>query len=152
MKIAVIYFGRTQNNRAETVSRRIAWALEGKGHTAHLINGFHDVNVNITMYESVTVGISSLWDILFPSRDLTSFFSKAGILVGKICYLFHPKFPLIRVLSKRLTAFLEHEGMILADTFPFSIDLSPFVATFPALTEKNWLGSVTYRENRVFSR
>ncbi len=130
MKIAIIHFSRSHHNKAESTAVKMAKSYEDMGHTAHLVNGFHDINVNLTMCESIAIGIGSLRDLIFPSKDFINFFSRSGILFGKDCFVFHPKSPLLNPLLRRLNAFLAGDGIIIT-------------SKSPALTEKNGIGSVT---------
>lgn len=115
MRTAVVFFGGNNRERMLEFSRALARGIEAQGHQVDIIDGDHDVNTKLTIYQYIALGTQSISAIggRIPEK-ISMFLSSAGSISGKRCFAFTLKsfFGSNRALT-RLMQSMEKEGMYL---------------------------------------
>jgi hypothetical protein len=89
--------------------------MESQGHQVDIIDGDHDVNSKLTMYQYIAVGTSALNTFGGKiSENMAKFLSNSGVIAGKRSFAFAVKggIRIGKTLSTIMKA-MEHEGMFL---------------------------------------
>ncbi|MBN2553520.1 MAG: hypothetical protein JXB06_12160 [Spirochaetales bacterium] len=97
------------------LTRSLAKGMESQGHQVDIIDGNHDVNAKLTMYQYIAVGVEPLSKFSGKIPDKVSqFLNSSGMVAGKRCYAFVTKnvFGAGKALT-RLMRGMEKEGMFL---------------------------------------
>jgi menaquinone-dependent protoporphyrinogen IX oxidase len=115
MRTAVVFFATNSRDRILNITRSLARGIESQGHQVDIIDGDHDVNAKLTMYQYIAVGTEELSN--FSSRipdKVTQFLSSSGMVAGKRSFAFVTKnvFGASKALT-RLMRGMEKEGMFL---------------------------------------
>jgi len=115
MRAAVVFFATNSRDRILNITRSLAKGIESQGHQVDIIDGNHDVNAKLTMYQYIAIGAEPLSNFSGKIPDKVShFLSSSGMVAGKRCYAFVTKnvFGAGKALA-RLMKGMEKEGMFL---------------------------------------
>ena len=115
MRTAVVFFGGNNRERVLEFSRALARGIEAQGHQVEIIDGDHDINTKLTIYQYIALGTQSISAIRGKIPDkISSFLGSAGMISGKRCFAFIIKsfFGSNRALT-RLMQSMEKQGMYL---------------------------------------
>ena len=124
MRTAVIFFGGNNRDKVRDFSRALARGIETQGHQVDIIDGDHDINTKLTIYQYISIGTESISTIGGKIPDkISTFLSSAGMISGKRCFAFVSKtsFGSNKALS-RLMKSMESEGMYLKFSDIFTTD------------------------------
>jgi menaquinone-dependent protoporphyrinogen IX oxidase len=115
MRAAVVFFGGSSRDKILGLARALARGMEAQGHQVDIVDGDHDINAKMTMYQYVAVGTEPLsgWSGKISER-IGQFLSSAGMVAGKRSFAFVAKNMVgcSKALS-RLMKSMETEGMLL---------------------------------------
>ncbi|UCF98605.1 MAG: hypothetical protein JSV89_03485 [Spirochaetaceae bacterium] len=115
MRAAVVFFATNSRDRILNITRSLARGIESQGHQVDIIDGNHDVNAKLTMYQYIALGSEPLSNFSgkIPEK-VGHFLSSSGMVAGKRCYAFVTKnmFGATKALA-RLMKNMEKEGMFL---------------------------------------
>jgi menaquinone-dependent protoporphyrinogen IX oxidase len=115
MRTAVVFFATNSRDRILNITRALARGMEAQGHQVDIIDGDHDINAKLTMYQYIAVGTEALSN--FSSKipeKVSHYLASSGMVAGKRCFAFVSKnvFGASKALS-RLMRNMEKEGMYL---------------------------------------
>ena len=115
MRAAVVFFATNSRDKILNITRSLARGIESQGHQVDIIDGVHDVNAKLTMYQYIAVGTETLSN--FSSKipeKVSQYLASSGMVAGKRCFAFVSKnvFGASKALS-RLMRNMEKEGMYL---------------------------------------
>jgi len=122
MRVAVVFFTGKNREKILGLCQALARGIEAQGHQADIIDGGHDVNTKLTVYQYVIVGTEATSVIGGKIPDKVSpYLSGAGLLGGKRSFAFVTKSFLSapRALSRLMKA-MEKEGMYLKNSMVFT--------------------------------
>jgi menaquinone-dependent protoporphyrinogen IX oxidase len=122
MRTAVIFFSARSRDRILNLARALARGIEAQGHQVDIIDGDHDVNAKLTIYQYVAVGAEPLSNFGSKLPDkVGQFLASSGMVAGKRCFGFVVKntFGSTRALSRLMKA-MEKEGMFIKYSTIFS--------------------------------
>ncbi len=115
MRTAVIFFAGKNRERLLNLAKALARGIEAQGHQVDIIDGDHDVNTRLTIYQYIAIGTEAISGFggKIPKK-ISTFLASAGMVSGKRCFAFVAKTPLgsHKALS-RLMKQMESEGMYL---------------------------------------
>jgi menaquinone-dependent protoporphyrinogen IX oxidase len=115
MRAVVVFFAGSSRDKILSLARALARGMEGQGHQVDIVDGDHDVNAKMTVYQYVAVGAEPLssWSSKISDR-VGQFLGSAGMVAGKRSFAFVAKnfFGCSKALS-RLMKSMEKEGMFL---------------------------------------
>lgn len=118
MRTAVVFFSTSSRDKILSVAKALAKGIESQGHQVDIIDGDHDVNARLTMYQYVVVGCepSSGFGGNIPEKT-SQFLSSSGMVSGKRSFAFVTKstFGSVKALS-RLMKSMEKEGMFIKNS------------------------------------
>jgi menaquinone-dependent protoporphyrinogen IX oxidase len=115
MRAAVVFFATNSRDRILNITRSLARGIESQGHQVDIIDGVHDVNAKLTMYQYIAVGSETLSNFSSKIPDKVGYFlSSSGMVAGKRSFAFVTKnvFGAAKALA-RLMKNMEKEGMFL---------------------------------------
>ena len=115
MRTAVVFFAGNSRDKLLSLSRALARGIESQGHQVDIIDGDHDINTKLTIYEYIAIGTQALSTIGGKtSEKIPSFLGSSGMIAGKKSFAFVLKtfFSATRALG-RLMKSMEKEGMYL---------------------------------------
>jgi len=114
MRVAVVYF-RNGSEKVKEIASHVARGVEAQGHQVTLVDGEHDSDAKLTIYEYIVVGtVSSSFFSSRISDGVLTFLQNAGKVSGTKCYAFMVKRGLFVSKSlQRLMKTMEREGMFL---------------------------------------
>jgi menaquinone-dependent protoporphyrinogen IX oxidase len=115
MRAAVVFFATNSRDRILNITRSLARGIESQGHQVDIIDGVHDVNAKLTMYQYIAVGSQTLSNVSSKIPDKVShFLGSSGMVAGKRSFAFVTKnvFGAAKALA-RLMKSMEKEGMFL---------------------------------------
>ena len=115
MRTAVVFFSTNSRDRILNLTRALARGMEAQGHQVDIIDGNHDINAKLTMYQYIAVGTEPLSNFSgkIPEK-VGHYLSSSGMVAGKRCFAFVSKntFGASKALA-RLMKNMEKEGMFL---------------------------------------
>ncbi len=115
MRIAVVFFSTFSRDKILNLARGLARGIESQGHHVDIVDGDHDVNSRLTMYQYIAVGTQPLSNMSgkIPAK-VGQFLNSAGMVSGKRSFAFVSKNTIGagKALS-RLMKNMEKEGMFL---------------------------------------
>ena len=115
MKVAIVFFEGKNRQKLFSLVKALSQGIKSQGHQVDLIDGAHDVNSKLTMYQYIIMGTESISTIggKIPEKA-TSFLPNAGAIQGKRSFAFVSKtfFGSEKALT-RLMSSMEKEGMFL---------------------------------------
>ena len=118
MRTAVVFFSTTSRDRILGMAKSLAKGIEGQGHQADIIDGDHDVNAKLTIYQYLAIGTEPVSGFggRIPEK-VTQFISSSGMVSGKRSFAFVSKstFGSGKALS-RLMRSMEQEGMFIKNS------------------------------------
>ncbi len=118
MRTAVIFFSSDRRERILNITRALAKGIEAQGHQTDIIDGDHDINAKLTIYQYIVIGTepASALGGRIPSK-IEGFLMSSGMITGKKSYAFVTKnfFGSGKALS-RLMKSMEKEGMFLKNS------------------------------------
>jgi len=115
MRTAVVFFATNARDRILNITRSLARGIESQGHQVDIIDGNHDVNAKLTMYQYIAVGAEPLSNFSGKVSDkVGQYLNSSGMVAGKRCFAFVTKnvFGASKALT-RLMKGMEKEGMFL---------------------------------------
>ena len=122
MRTAVIFFAGKNRERLLNLAKALARGIEAQGHQVDIIDGDHDVNTRLTIYQYIAIGTEAISGFggKIPEK-ISTFLASAGMVSGKRCFAFVAKTTLgsQKALS-RLMKQMESEGMYLKYSEVFS--------------------------------
>lgn len=115
MRVAVVYVPSGKENRLKDLARGLAAGLESQGHQVTIIDGLHDQEKKLTMFEYLCIGSEPVSFISSKLPDsIGQFLNSSGIVAGKRCFAYISKRGLASGKSlRRLMHQMEQEGMFL---------------------------------------
>lgn len=115
MRVAIVFFAPQNREKMINISKALAKGVESQGHQVEIVDGDHDVNTKLTIYQYILVGTSATTAFggKIPEK-IAHFLANSGIVSGKRSSAFLVKGGLragktLRVLMKAM----EKEGMYL---------------------------------------
>jgi flavorubredoxin len=118
MRVAVVFFTGKRRERILEHCKAMARGIAAQGHQADVIDGDHDVNTKLTIYQYIAVGTEAISTFggKIPEK-VGTFLSGAGLVSGKRSYAFVLKSFLSapRALARLMQA-MEKEGMFLKNS------------------------------------
>ncbi len=115
MRTAVVFFSTNSRDRILNLVRALARGMEAQGHQVDIIDGNHDINAKLTMYQYIAVGTEPLANFSgkIPEK-VGHYLGSSGMVAGKRCFAFVSKntFGSSKALV-RLMKSMEKEGMFL---------------------------------------
>jgi menaquinone-dependent protoporphyrinogen IX oxidase len=115
MRAAIVFFAVNKRDKLLQISKAVAAGIESQGHTVDIVDGAHDVNTRLTVYEYIVIGTetSSSFGGKIPEK-VAEFLKSSGMVAGKRCFAFLLKgrFGVSKGLQ-RLMKVMEGEGMFL---------------------------------------
>lgn len=115
MRTAVVFFSTNSRDKVLNLARALARGMESQGHQADIIDGDHDVNAKLTMYQYLAIGSEPLssFGSKIPEK-VAQFLSNSGMVTGKRCFAFVTKNTIgsLKALT-RLMKSMEKEGMLI---------------------------------------
>ncbi len=125
MRAAIVFFAGSNRDRILNVARALGRGIEAQGHQADIIDGDHDINTKLTIYQYIAIGTEAVSAIggKIPEK-IISYLGSAGMIAGKRSFAFVSKTFLgsNRALS-RLMKGMEQEGMFLKFSEVFRSDV-----------------------------
>ena len=118
MRTAVVFFEGKSRKRLLGLAQGLAKGMQEQGHQVDVIDGGHDVNSKLTIYQYIAVGGESTTTFTGKIPEVvTRYLKGAGMISGKRCYAFVSKATLSsnRALQ-RLMKVMEGEGMFLKNS------------------------------------
>jgi flavorubredoxin len=115
MRAAVVFFATNSRDRILNMARALARGIESQGHQVDIIDGIHDINAKLTMYQYIAVGTEALSNFSGKIPDkVGQYLSSSGMVSGKRSFAFVTKnmFGAAKGLA-RLMKGMEKEGMFL---------------------------------------
>ena len=115
MRAAIVFFATNSRDRILNITRSLARGIESQGHQVDIIDGVHDVNAKLTMYQYIAVGSETLSKFSSKIPDKVGYFlSSSGMVAGKRSFAFVTKNVIgaTKALA-RLMKNMEKEGMFL---------------------------------------
>jgi flavodoxin len=115
MRVAVVFFGGKNRSKTAGIAKALANGIEAKGHHVDIIDGDHDVNTKLTIYQYVAVGTSAINTFGGKIPDVMKrFLASSGSMAGKRSFAFAVKGGMrqYKTLTKIMES-MEHEGMYL---------------------------------------
>ena len=115
MRAAVVFFATNSRDRILNITRSLARGIESQGHQVDIIDGVHDVNAKLTMYQYIAVGSETLSKFSSKIPDKVGhFLGSSGMVAGKRSFAFVAKNVIgaTKALG-RLMRNMEKEGMFL---------------------------------------
>lgn len=115
MRTAIVFFEGRDRKKILDIAKGLSKGLESQGHQVDIVDGDHDVNTKLTVYQYICVGTSSTSFIGGKvSPVVSTFLAGAGIIAGKRCFAFVAKSGLRtgKTLHTIMKA-MECEGMFL---------------------------------------
>ncbi|MBT3271710.1 MAG: hypothetical protein HN368_01040 [Spirochaetales bacterium] len=115
MRVAIVFFEGKSREKTLAIVRGLAKGIESKGHQVDIVDGDHDVNSRLTVYQYICIGTSAI--NFFGgkiSEKASTFLPNAGVISGKRSFAFAVKGG--RRISKTLSVIMkmmEKEGMYL---------------------------------------
>ena len=122
MRTAVVFFSGDNREKIMNLSRALARGIEAQGHQADLVDGDHDINTKLTIYQYIAIGTESVsaFGGKIPEK-VSSFLSSAGMVAGKRSFAYVAKsFMGSHRALARLMKSMEKEGMFLKFSDVFS--------------------------------
>jgi flavorubredoxin len=118
MRTVVVYFSGSNRNRILTLAKALARGMESQGHQVDIVDGDHDVNTKLTVYQYLAVGTEPLSGLggKIPVK-IGQFLNSAGMVAGKKSFAFVQKnvAGAGKALS-RLMKTMEKEGMFIKNS------------------------------------
>lgn len=115
MRVAIVFFEGKSREKTLAIARGLAQGIESQGHQADIVDGDHDVNSKLTMYQYIAVGASAVnrFGGKIPEK-VGKFLAGAGIVAGKRSFAFAIKggMRIAKTLSTLMKT-MEQEGMYL---------------------------------------
>ena len=115
MRAAVVFFATNSRDRILNITRSLARGIESQGHQVDIIDGVHDVNAKLTMYQYIAVGTEPAGNFggKIPEK-VGQFLNSSGMVAGKRSFAFVTKnlSGASKALS-RLMKSMEKEGMFI---------------------------------------
>ena len=115
MRAAVVFFSEGKRDKLLQISKALASGMESQGHTVDIVDGVHDVNTRLTVYEYIAVGteVTSTFGGKIPEK-VAEYLKSSGMIGGKRAFAFVLKgrFGVDKALA-RLMKVMEGEGMFL---------------------------------------
>ena len=115
MRVAVVFFEGKSREKTLAIARSLAQGIESQGHQADIVDGDHDVNSKLTMYQYIAVGASATntFGGKIPEK-VGKFLANGGIVSGKRSFAFAVKggMRITKTLSTIMKT-MEQEGMYL---------------------------------------
>lgn len=118
MRAAVVFFSTSSRERILGLAKALAKGIGQQGHQVDIIDGDHDVNAKLTMYQYLAVGSQTLAGLGGKLPDkVAQFLGSSGLVTGKRSYAFVAKssFGSARALA-RLMRTMEKEGMLIKNS------------------------------------
>lgn len=118
MRAAVVFFEGKSRKRMLGLAQALAKGIREQGHQVDVIDGGHDVNSKLTIYQYIAVGGESITTFTGKIPEVvTRYLKGAGMISGKRCYAFVSKTSLSsgRALQRLMQA-MEGEGMFLKNS------------------------------------
>jgi hypothetical protein len=118
MTVAVVFFGGKRRGKILEIAKALVRGIEAQGHRADLVDGGHDVNTKLTIYQYIVVGTEAVSTIGGKISDkVAGYLSGAGQVSGKRSYAFVIKsfISAPRALARLMQA-MEKEGMFIKNS------------------------------------
>lgn len=115
MRVAIVFFAPKNRNKLLDIVKALAAGIESKGHRVDIVDGDHDVNTKLTIYQYIVVCTCATTTFGGKISDRVGpFLSNAGIITGKrsSAFLMKGGMRIGKTLST-LMKVMEHEGMYL---------------------------------------
>lgn len=115
MRVAIVFFAPKNRDKMIHISKALAKGIESKGHQVEVIDGDHDVNTKLTIFQYIIIGTTATTAFGGKIPDkVSTFLANSGMVSGKRSTAFLLKGGLragktLRVLMK----VMEKEGMYL---------------------------------------
>jgi flavorubredoxin len=118
MRVAVVFFGGKRRAKILEICKALGHGIEAQGHQADVVDGEHDVNTRLSIYQYIVVGTEAVSTIKGKIPDRVGpFLAGAGQVSGKRSFAFVLKSFLSapRALARLMQA-MEKEGMYLKNS------------------------------------
>ena len=118
MRTAVVFFTSNSRDKILNLAKALTRGIESQGHQVDIIDGDHDVNAKLTVYQYIAVGTEPAGGFSGKIPDkIHHFLNAAGMVAGKRSFAFVTKnnFGASKALS-RLMKNMEKEGMFLKNS------------------------------------
>jgi hypothetical protein len=115
MRVAVVFFEGKNRDKTLGIAKGLSQGIEAQGHQVDIVDGDHDVNTKLTIYQYIAVGTSALNTFGGKITDkVAKFLAGSGIIAGKRSFAFAVKggLRITKTLSAIMKA-MEQEGMYL---------------------------------------
>ena len=60
MRTAVVFFATNSRDKILNITKALARGIESKGHQVDIVDGDHDVNTKLTIYQYLAIGTEPL--------------------------------------------------------------------------------------------
>jgi len=118
MRAGIVFFSVMNRERILSLVRSLARGIEAQGHQVDIIDGNHDIQAKLTMYQYIAIGTETLSNLSskIPGK-IGQFLGASGMIAGKRCFAFVTKnlFGSGKALS-RLMKLMEQEGMFIKNS------------------------------------
>ena len=124
MRIAVVFFSEKTREKILNLSRALARGMEAQGHQVDIVDGDHDINTKLTIYQYISIGTESISALggKIPEK-VSTFLGSAGMVAGKRSFAYVAKtFMGSQRALARLMKAMEKEGMFLKFSDVFTSD------------------------------
>lgn len=115
MRVAVVFFEGGNRGRTLGIVRGLAKGIESQGQTVDIVDGDHDINTKLSIYEYIVVGTSAVNVSGGKISDSVGrFLANAGAVAGKRSFAFAVKkgFRVAKTLAAIMHV-MEKEGLYL---------------------------------------
>jgi hypothetical protein len=118
MRVAVVFFSAKKREKILEICKALVRGIEAQGHQADVVDGDHDVNTKLTIYQYIVVGTeaTSTFGGKIPEK-VGAFLGGAGQVTGRRSFAFVLKsfISAPRALARLMNA-MEKEGMFLKNS------------------------------------
>ncbi len=115
MRVAVVFVSKNKRDKLLEISKALAAGIESQGHRVDVVDGAHDVNTKLTVYEYIAIGteITSTFGGKIPDK-VGEYLKSSGMVSGKRSFAYVIKSPFGAEKGlQRLMKVMEAEGMYL---------------------------------------
>lgn len=121
MRVAVVFCAEKRRDRLRNCAAALAAGIEEQGYHVDLFDGDTDINISLTIYNYIAVGVtpSSIFGGKIPAT-VSALLENSGMLAGKRSCAFAVKTAGGRKALQKLMKVMEHEGMFLKYSDLFS--------------------------------
>ena len=113
MRVGIVFFSGNERDKMLSVSKGLVRGIESQGHQVDTIDGEHDVNAKLTIYNYIVLGAVGVGTVggKIPEK-IAHYLSASGMISGKKSFAFVLRKGMRLTKTLRyLMAAMEHEGM-----------------------------------------